>query len=89
MDKNINNSTKTHYILVSIGVLVLRKKHPQGKGYRVPMAPVLPLLSAVLCVYLMMNLTTLTWARFLVWMALGTTIYCFYGMRHSRLAKGH
>ncbi|MDO4593036.1 MAG: amino acid permease [Comamonadaceae bacterium] len=89
LEEMINIGTLSAFVLVSIGVLVLRKKHPQGKGYRVPMAPVLPLLSAVLCVYLMMNLTTLTWARFLVWMALGTTIYCFYGMRHSRLAKGH
>ncbi|WP_455555691.1 amino acid permease [Comamonas sp.] len=89
LEEMINIGTLSAFVLVSIGVLVLRKKHLQGKGYRVPMAPVLPLLSAVLCVYLMMNLTTLTWARFLVWMALGTTIYCFYGMRHSRLAKGH
>lgn len=36
----------------------------------------------------MMNLTTLTWVRFLAWMALGVVIYVAYGMRHSRLARG-
>ena len=53
-----------------------------------PLGPVLPVVSAVLCVYLMMNLTNLTWVRFLAWMGLGVAIYIGYGMRHSRLAKG-
>jgi APA family basic amino acid/polyamine antiporter len=44
-------------------------------------------LSALLCFYLMLNLTTLTWLRFLGWMALGALIYMAYGMRHSRLAQ--
>ena len=79
-------------MLVSVGVLALRKKR-QGVeagasvGYRVPFVPVLPVLSALLCFYLMLNLTTLTWLSFLGWMALGVVIYMVYGMRHSRLAQ--
>ncbi|MGN1055152.1 MAG: APC family permease, partial [Comamonas sp.] len=88
LEEMINIGTLSAFVMVSVGVLVLRKKNPQGSGYRVPFAPVLPVLSAVLCVYLMMNLTTLTWARFLCWMALGVLIYVGYGMRQSRLAKG-
>lgn len=88
LEEMINIGTLSAFVLVSVGVLVLRKKNPQGRGYRVPFAPVLPVLSAVLCVYLMMNLTTLTWVRFLGWMALGVLIYVSYGMRQSRLAKG-
>jgi basic amino acid/polyamine antiporter, APA family len=88
LEEMINIGTLSAFVLVSVGVLILRKKNPQGTGYRVPFAPVLPVLSAVLCVYLMMNLTTLTWVRFMGWMALGVLFYWAYGMRHSRLAKG-
>ena len=87
LEEMINIGTLSAFVLVSVGVLVLRKKNPQGTGYRVPFSPVLPVLSAVLCVYLMMNLTTLTWLRFLGWMALGAVIYFCYGMRHSHLAQ--
>lgn len=87
LEEMINIGTLSAFVLVSVGVLVLRKKNPNAGGYRVPFGPVLPVLSAVLCVYLMMNLTTLTWARFLAWMALGVAVYAAYGMRHSRLAE--
>ncbi|MBF6630888.1 MAG: amino acid permease [Comamonas sp.] len=88
LEEMINIGTLSAFVLVSVGVLILRKKNPHSTGYRVPFAPVLPMLSAVLCVYLMMNLTTLTWVRFMAWMGLGVVIYVCYGMRQSRLAKG-
>lgn len=88
LEEMINIGTLSAFVLVSVGVLVLRKKNPNAGGYRVPLGPVLPVVSAVLCVYLMMNLTILTWVRFLAWMGLGVAIYIGYGMRHSRLAKG-
>ncbi len=50
-----------------------------------PLSPVLPILSAALCFWLMLNLTTLTWVRFLVWLAIGMAIYLLYGRRHSRV----
>jgi APA family basic amino acid/polyamine antiporter len=88
LEEMINIGTLSAFVLVSIGVLVLRKKRPDaGAGYRVPLVPVLPVLSALLCFYLMLNLTTLTWLRFMGWMALGLLIYMAYGMRHSRLAR--
>lgn len=87
LEEMINIGTLSAFVLVSVGVLILRKKNPGATGYRVPCAPVLPVLSALLCIYLMMNLTTLTWVRFLAWMALGVLIYVCYGMRHSRLAR--
>ncbi|MDO4968868.1 MAG: amino acid permease C-terminal domain-containing protein, partial [Comamonadaceae bacterium] len=88
LEEMINIGTLSAFVLVSVGVLVLRKKNLNAGGYRVPLGPVLPVVSAVLCVYLMMNLTILTWVRFLAWMGLGVAIYIGYGMRHSRLAKG-
>jgi len=87
LEEMINIGTLSAFVLVSVGVLVLRRKNPGAVGYRVPMGAVLPVLSAVLCVYLMLNLTTLTWLRFMGWMALGVLIYVGYGMRHSRLAQ--
>ena len=90
LEEMINIGTLSAFVLVSIGVLVLRKKRPESStGYRVPFMPVMPVLSAVLCFYLMLNLTTLTWLRFLGWMALGAVIYMAYGMRHSRLAQAY
>lgn len=88
LEEMINIGTLSAFVLVSIGILVLRKKRPDLKtGYRVPLVPALPILSALLCTYLMLNLTTLTWLRFMGWMAIGVLIYLAYGMHHSRLAQ--
>lgn len=87
LEEMINIGTLSAFVLVSIGILVLRKKRPDLKsGYRVPLVPLVPVASALLCSYLMLNLTTLTWLRFMGWMAIGVLIYLAYGMRHSRLA---
>lgn len=87
LEEMINIGTLSAFVLVSIGILVLRKKRPDlQSGYRVPLVPLVPVASALLCSYLMLNLTTLTWLRFMGWMAIGVLIYLAYGMRHSRLA---
>ncbi|KGM56964.1 amino acid permease [Lysobacter arseniciresistens ZS79] len=86
LEEMINIGTLSAFVLVSIGVLVLRRTRPDlDRGYRVPFAPVLPVASALLCFYLMLNLTTLTWVRFAVWLAVGVLIYFAYGRRHSRV----
>jgi APA family basic amino acid/polyamine antiporter len=75
-------------IIVAIAVPVLRRTRPDlRRPFRVPFSPVVPILAALACFYLMLNLDVLTWIRFAVWLALGLLIYFAYGRKHSRLAE--
>ena len=84
-----NIGTLFAFIVVSAGVLVLRKTHPERpRGFRVPWCPVLPVLSIVFCLVLMMALPLETWLRFFVWLVIGMVIYLLFGRRHSVLEQG-
>lgn len=81
-----NIGTLFAFILVSIGVIILRKVDPdRRRPFRVPWVPVTPMISVVACFYLMYKLPTITWIRFGVWLAVGLVLYFLYGSRHSRL----
>jgi APA family basic amino acid/polyamine antiporter len=81
----VNIGTLFAFLLVSIGVIVLRRQRPDlPRSFRVPLMPVLPVLSALACLWLMLNLPGDTWLRFLGWMALGFAVYFSYGRRRSR-----
>jgi APA family basic amino acid/polyamine antiporter len=85
----VNIGTLFAFFVVNIGVIILRRTRPDlERGYRVPFVPVFPIIGALLCVYLMIDLPGATWVRFLVWMAIGLLIYFAYGMRNSRLRRG-
>lgn len=87
LEEMVNIGTLFAFVLVSAGVLVLRRTRPDlPRGFRAPWVPVLPVLSIIACVWLMLNLTGLTWIRFLIWMAIGVVVYFAYGRRHSLLA---
>jgi basic amino acid/polyamine antiporter, APA family len=89
LEEMVNIGTLTAFILVSIGVIVLRRTRPDlPRSFKVPWVPVLPILSAIICFYLTINLSVETWLRFVIWMALGFIIYFSYGVRKSRLATG-
>jgi APA family basic amino acid/polyamine antiporter len=76
------------FVLVSIGVVILRRTRPDlPRAFRTPAAPLVAVLAVVSCVYLMLNLIGETWVRFLVWMAIGLVVYFGYSRRHSRLAQ--
>ncbi len=81
-----NIGTLFAFVLVALGIIVLRRTDPgRPRPFRTPWVPVLPLVSVAFCLYLMLNLPTLTWIRFGVWLLIGGAIYAFYGRRHSRV----
>jgi len=79
-----NIGTLFAFVLVSLGVIVLRYKEPERhRGFRVPFGPVIPILSVVFCVLLMAGLPFITWVRFFVWLVIGLVVYFFYSRRRS------
>ncbi|WP_373379107.1 amino acid permease [Cupriavidus nantongensis] len=82
----INIGTLAAFTLISVAVLVLRKTRPElPRAFRCPGVPVVPLLSIGFCLFLMAHLQALTWAAFLVWLALGLVIYFAYARRNAVL----
>jgi len=83
-----NIGTLFAFVLVSLGVIFLRRTQPERpRGFKVPFVPWFPLISVVLCGGLMTGLTVITWIRFFVWLAIGLLIYFLYSRRHSEFAK--
>jgi len=83
----VNIGTLFAFVLVAIGVIVLRRTRPDLKrAFRCPGVPVVPVLAVLAAFYLMLNLPAATWIRFGVWMVLGFVVYFIHGRRHSRLA---
>jgi basic amino acid/polyamine antiporter, APA family len=84
-----NIGTLFAFILVCLGVIILRRKDAgRRRPFRVPMVPLLPLLGVFFCFVLMLSLPLETWGRFVGWLAIGLCIYFLYGLRHSKLRRG-
>jgi basic amino acid/polyamine antiporter, APA family len=84
----VNIGTLFAFLLVNIGVIVLRRLEPDmERPFRVPFVPIFPLIGAALCIYLMTKLQGTTWWRFGIWLAIGLLIYAFYGRFHSRVHR--
>jgi APA family basic amino acid/polyamine antiporter len=83
-----NIGTLFAFVLVALGILVLRRTRPDlERPFRTPLVPLVPVLAIVSCVYLMAQLPWITWVRFIVWLAIGLVFYFAYGYWHSAL--GH
>ena len=83
-----NIGTLFAFVLVSLGVIVLRRLEPgRARPFRVPGVPFTPLISVAACLYLMLQLPRVTWVRFGLWLVAGLVIYFLYSKRHSRLAR--
>jgi APA family basic amino acid/polyamine antiporter len=81
-----NIGTLFAFILVAIGILILRVREPERpRKFRVPFSPVTPVLGVLMCLFLMQGLPGITWIRFGLWLLVGLGLYFVYGMRQSRL----
>jgi basic amino acid/polyamine antiporter, APA family len=80
--------TLTAFLIVSIGVMVLRRTAPDlPRGFRVPLYPVLPILSVAGCIWIITYLRAVTIYVFFGWSAVALLWYFFYGRHHSMLGK--
>lgn len=83
-----NIGTLFAFILVSVGIMVLRKTMPDAeRKFKCPGVPFTPIITIGFCLYLIANLPPVTWIRFAVWLAIGALIYFLYGKNHSVLQK--
>jgi APA family basic amino acid/polyamine antiporter len=88
--KLVNIGTLFAFLLVNIGVIILRRTKPDlERRFRVPFVPVTPIIGGGLCLYLMTTLPGETWLRFGVWMVVGMAVYFLYGRRHSKLQRAN
>jgi len=79
-----NIGTLFAFVLVSLGVIFLRRSQPdRPRGFRVPFVPLFPIISVVLCGGLMTGLLLVTWIRFVGWLMLGMIVYWTYSRWHS------
>ena len=77
------------FILVCIGVWVMRKKMPElPRAFKTPLVPLVPILGIGVCLFMMVFLPMDTWIRLLVWMLIGMDIYLVYGAKNSHLGNG-
>jgi APA family basic amino acid/polyamine antiporter len=84
----VNIGTLIAFTFVSLGIIPLRKRQDiPNDGFKVPFYPVLPIISVILCVLMMTQLSAETWIASIIWFIFGMIIYFAYGIKHSQLAK--
>ncbi len=81
-----NIGTLFAFVLVCVGILILRKKDPhRARSFRTPLVPFVPLMGIAMCVYLMLGLPWVTWLRFGLWLLAGGVLYFVYGFWKSKI----
>ena len=74
------------FILVCVGILVMRKTMPNvPRGFKTPFVPLIPVLGIITCLFMMVFLPADTWIRLLIWMVIGLDVYILYGFKNSKL----
>lgn len=84
-----NIVTLMAFAIIAAGIIKLRKDFgdPKINEFKVPFVPVFPIVSMLVCFYLMIQLELSTWIVFGIWLVLGLAIYFLYGYRNSELGK--
>ena len=76
--------TLAAFVVVNFGVIALWISRPElERTFKVPLLPLFPIIGAVLCLFLISALDTITWIVFAIWMVIGIGVYLAYGRRHS------
>ena len=84
----VSIGTLTAFIVVSLGVIILRRRQPDlPRGFKVPGYPVTPVLSILVCGYILISLKPITWLVFALWVGVFLTFYMMYGRKHSVLGR--
>lgn len=85
----VNIGTLSAFMLVAISIPIMRRTRPDlERVFTMPGNPWIPILIALANVCLILNLSVITWIRFVVWLIVGFAIYFGYGYRHARLGTG-
>lgn len=86
--ETVNIGTLASFVMVCVGVIVLRKRQPHLKRpFKNPWNPLIPTLGILSCGALMTFLPASTWMRFGLWILVGVVVYFVYSMHHSKLNK--
>jgi APA family basic amino acid/polyamine antiporter len=76
------------FVLVSIGVWVMRVREPAlPRQFRTPVVPLVSTLGVLACTWMIFGLGGLNWARLGVWLVIGLAVYFGYGAKHSKLRR--
>lgn len=76
------------FILVSVGIWVLRRQNPDAeRPFKTPLVPLVPILSILVCLAMVFGLGWTNWLRLGIWLAIGLLIYFLYSRYKSKLRK--
>jgi APA family basic amino acid/polyamine antiporter len=85
----VSIGTLLAFVIVCAGVWILRKRGTDvPRAFVAPWIPFTPIMGIVVSLLMMVSLGKETWARLIIWLAIGLCIYFFYGKKHSRVQRG-
>ncbi len=86
LDEMTSVGTLLAFVLVSAGVWVMRRTHPDlNRPFKTPMVPLVPILAILFSSALIIGLSPMTQLRLVVWLVIGLAIYFSYGRKHSKV----
>jgi APA family basic amino acid/polyamine antiporter len=86
LDEMTSVGTLLAFVLVSAGVWVMRRTHPElNRPFKTPMVPLVPILAILFSGALIIGLSPMTQLRLVVWLVIGLAIYFGYGRKHSKV----